>query len=135
MHRSDVSVHEEQSSKSCEVQESDGGAADRYSAWIYDYLDPPPKDPILPVGQALQFRFSTSLSLTHITTSRKMTTPMPAETGQEMTYWKHGWEKCKQQPMVPIGAAATTVALLGATASLRSGNRASFQKYLRLRVA
>lgn len=66
-----------------------------------------------------------------------MTTPMPATAapGEEMTYWKHGWEKCKKNPAVPIGAAATTVALLGATASLRSGNRRSFQKFLRLRVA
>jgi hypothetical protein len=66
-----------------------------------------------------------------------MTSPMPANDPVEegTTYWQHGWEKCKKNPLVPIGAVATTAALLGATASLRSGNRASFQKYLRLRVA
>lgn len=66
-----------------------------------------------------------------------MTSPMPADNPVEhkpYTYWQHGWDKCKQQPFVPIGAAATTVALLGATASLRSGNRQRFQTFLRLRV-
>ncbi|GMK58929.1 hypothetical protein CspeluHIS016_0603710 [Cutaneotrichosporon spelunceum] len=52
-----------------------------------------------------------------------------------MTYFQHGWQKCKEQPMVPVGVAATTFALLGATASLRSGNRKQFQHFLRLRVA
>ncbi|TXT07143.1 hypothetical protein VHUM_03313 [Vanrija humicola] len=37
--------------------------------------------------------------------------------------------------MVPLGAIATTAALLGASASLRSGNRKQFQNFLRLRVA
>ncbi|KLT41885.1 hypothetical protein CC85DRAFT_285974 [Cutaneotrichosporon oleaginosum] len=66
-----------------------------------------------------------------------MTTPMPAENDEPkgMTYLQHGWQKCKEQPMVPIGVAATTFALLGATASLRSGNRKQFQHFLRLRVA
>lgn len=65
-----------------------------------------------------------------------MTTPMPVEEQpQGTTYLQHGWEKCKKQPMVPIGVAATTFALLGATASLRSGNRRQFQHFLRLRVA
>ncbi|BEJ14599.1 hypothetical protein CspHIS471_0403660 [Cutaneotrichosporon sp. HIS471] len=66
-----------------------------------------------------------------------MTSPMPVDNNEEsgMTYLQHGWQKCKEQPMVPIGVAATTFALLGATASLRSGNRKQFQHYLRLRVA
>lgn len=64
-----------------------------------------------------------------------MTTPMRADEAPKVTYFQHGWEKCKREPLVPIGAAATTVALLGASAALRSGNRASFQKFLRLRVA
>lgn len=66
-----------------------------------------------------------------------MTTPMPAESDapKGMTYIQFGWEKCKKQPMVPIGVAATTFALLGATTSLRSGNRKQFQHFLRLRVA
>ena len=65
-----------------------------------------------------------------------MSTPAQHDAeAKPVTYMQHGWEKCKQQPMVPIGAAVTTAALLGASASLRSGNRASFQKFLRLRVA
>lgn len=67
-----------------------------------------------------------------------MTSPMPTPTmegDKPMTYWQHGWEKCKANPAVPIGCAATTVALLGASASLRSGNRKQFQNFLRLRVA
>ncbi|KAL7422310.1 Respiratory supercomplex factor 1, mitochondrial [Cryptotrichosporon argae] len=63
-----------------------------------------------------------------------MTTPISSQPTGEMTYFQHGWQKCKQQPLVPIGAAATTAALLGATASLRSGNRKSFQVFLRARV-
>jgi hypothetical protein len=67
-----------------------------------------------------------------------MTTPIRTEHENQpngLTYIQYGWEKCKQQPLVPLGAVATTVALLGATASLRSGNRAKFQSFLRLRVA
>lgn len=50
------------------------------------------------------------------------------------TYWSHGWNKCKSQPFVPLGILATCAALIGATGSLRSGNRVQFNKYLRMRV-
>lgn len=65
-----------------------------------------------------------------------MTTPMPTPTTSEpkLTYIQHGWEKCKREPLVPIFTAATTICLLGASASLRSGNRQSFQYFLRARV-
>lgn len=79
-----------------------------------------------------------SHTLHTITSIITMTSPMPTQTfeGEKpMTYWQHGWEKCKANPAVPIGCAATTVALLGASASLRSGNRKQFQNFLRLRVA
>ncbi|KAJ9115959.1 hypothetical protein QFC22_005102 [Naganishia vaughanmartiniae] len=58
-----------------------------------------------------------------------------AETEEFDTYWTHGWKKCKKQPLVPLGALATCIALAGATAALRSGNRVQFNKYLRYRVA
>lgn len=30
--------------------------------------------------------------------------PLPSSSSeQEETYWSHGWNKCKQQPLVPIG--------------------------------
>ncbi|KAL1405480.1 Respiratory supercomplex factor 1, mitochondrial [Vanrija albida] len=70
-----------------------------------------------------------------------MTSPQPfipdeqQDAPRPVGYIEHGWNKCKEQPMVPIGAIATTAALLGASASLRSGNRRQFQHFLRLRVA
>ncbi|WVQ85338.1 hypothetical protein IAT38_007503 [Cryptococcus sp. DSM 104549] len=44
------------------------------------------------------------------------------------------WRKCKEQPIVPVGAGATVVALLGATYYLRKGNRDRFNQFLRLRI-
>jgi len=86
-----------------------------------------------------------------------------SETPAPVGYWEYGWEKCKRQPLVPlgklvlsngltkftpeltlrdileilnlIGVLATCGALLGATSSLRKGNREQFNKYLRFRVA
>ena len=81
------------------------------------------------------------------------TTASPVEEDHD-TYWSHGWNKCKQQPLVPLGTpratptqmfkrskslftgiVATCIALMGATGALRSGNRAQFNRYLRYRVA
>ncbi|GHJ90167.1 hypothetical protein NliqN6_6569 [Naganishia liquefaciens] len=62
------------------------------------------------------------------------TTASPVEEDHD-TYWSHGWNKCKQQPLVPLGIVATCIALMGATGALRSGNRAQFNRYLRYRVA
>lgn len=75
-----------------------------------------------------------------------------AEEEPHETYWSHGWNKCKKQPLVPLGTplpslnvvfvadfplgiVATCIALMGATGALRSGNRAQFNRYLRYRVA
>ncbi|KAI5449219.1 Respiratory supercomplex factor 1, mitochondrial [Naganishia albida] len=61
--------------------------------------------------------------------------PQHAEEESHETYWSHGWNKCKKQPLVPLGIVATCIALMGATGALRSGNRAQFNRYLRYRVA
>ncbi|KAF8302555.1 hypothetical protein DL93DRAFT_2044060, partial [Clavulina sp. PMI_390] len=50
------------------------------------------------------------------------------------TYWDKGWQKCKEQPFVPLGVLATCVALIGATHQMRRGNRESFNRFLRFRV-
>ncbi|KZP01404.1 hypothetical protein CALVIDRAFT_532164 [Calocera viscosa TUFC12733] len=50
------------------------------------------------------------------------------------TYVQKGWRKCKEQPVVPLGVLLTCIAFLGATRSLRSGDKASFNRYLRFRV-
>ncbi|KAK4688232.1 hypothetical protein P7C73_g1881, partial [Tremellales sp. Uapishka_1] len=64
-----------------------------------------------------------------------MTTPQQSmSAAKPETYMSHGWEKCKKQPLVPLGILATCAALIGATSSLRTGNRAQFNKYLRYRV-
>lgn len=42
--------------------------------------------------------------------------------------------KCKQQPLVPLGVAATTGAIMLATKSIRRGDRVNTQKYFRYRV-
>ncbi|ESK92073.1 yml030w-like protein [Moniliophthora roreri MCA 2997] len=42
--------------------------------------------------------------------------------------------KCKENPIVPIGALATTIALIMASRNLRSRNSKSFQYWLRARV-
>jgi len=50
------------------------------------------------------------------------------------TYWDKGWQKCKEQPFVPLGALATCVALIGASQQFRTGNRQAFNRFLRFRV-
>ncbi|EJU03840.1 hypothetical protein DACRYDRAFT_34672, partial [Dacryopinax primogenitus] len=50
------------------------------------------------------------------------------------TYVQKGWRKCKEQPIVPLGVVLTCMAFLGATRSMRTGNKASFNRYLRFRV-
>ncbi|WVN85842.1 uncharacterized protein L203_100994 [Cryptococcus depauperatus CBS 7841] len=44
------------------------------------------------------------------------------------------WQKCKEQPAVPVGAGATIAALLGASYHLRKGNRTQFNRFLRFRI-
>lgn len=44
------------------------------------------------------------------------------------------WFKCKQQPLVPFGTLATTVAIILATRSIRQKDRINTQKYFRYRV-
>ncbi|KZT59062.1 hypothetical protein CALCODRAFT_481829, partial [Calocera cornea HHB12733] len=50
------------------------------------------------------------------------------------TYVQKGLRKCKEQPVVPVGVLLTTLAFLGATRSLRTGDKAAFNLYLRFRV-
>ncbi|GAA5997807.1 HIG1 domain-containing protein [Rhodotorula paludigena] len=49
--------------------------------------------------------------------------------------WDKLTRKFKEEPLVPLGCAATVAALLGASSALQKGNRNQFNKYLRLRVA
>jgi len=65
--------------------------------------------------------------------STPTTVPKQLPEGHE-TYIQKGWRKCKEQPIVPLGVLATCVAFLGATRSMRSGDRASFNRFLRFRV-
>lgn len=44
-------------------------------------------------------------------------------------------KNCKEQPLVPLGTLATTVAVILAAKSLRIGNRPGAQKWFRYRVA
>ncbi|GAA6012984.1 hypothetical protein JCM10207_008403 [Rhodosporidiobolus poonsookiae] len=43
--------------------------------------------------------------------------------------------KLKEEPLVPLGCAATVAALLAASSALQKGNRTQFNKMLRYRVA
>ncbi|GAA5906043.1 hypothetical protein JCM6882_003543 [Rhodosporidiobolus microsporus] len=44
-------------------------------------------------------------------------------------------KKIKEEPLVPVGCAATVWALLAASSALQKGNRTQFNKFLRYRVA
>ncbi|GAA5970975.1 hypothetical protein JCM11641_004528 [Rhodosporidiobolus odoratus] len=45
------------------------------------------------------------------------------------------FKKLQEEPLVPVGCAATVVALLAASSALQKGNRTQFNKMLRYRVA
>ncbi|KAM0752238.1 hypothetical protein T439DRAFT_324305 [Meredithblackwellia eburnea MCA 4105] len=51
------------------------------------------------------------------------------------TTWERLTKKFKEEPLVPLGIAATVFALGGATSALQKGNRTQFNKFLRYRVA
>ncbi|GAA5868908.1 hypothetical protein JCM5296_003457 [Sporobolomyces johnsonii] len=51
------------------------------------------------------------------------------------TTWERFIHKFKEEPLVPIGCAATVAALLAASSALQKGNRTQFNKFLRYRVA
>ncbi|KAI0044005.1 hypothetical protein FA95DRAFT_1478227, partial [Auriscalpium vulgare] len=50
------------------------------------------------------------------------------------TYREKALRKFKQQPLVPLGAAATTVALIVAMVKMRKGQQHSFNNWLRVRI-
>ncbi|KAI9463989.1 hypoxia induced protein conserved region-domain-containing protein [Lactarius psammicola] len=50
------------------------------------------------------------------------------------TYREKALRKFKQQPLVPVGAAATTVALVIAMTKMRKGQSHSFNNWLRVRI-
>ncbi|KAI9513452.1 hypoxia induced protein conserved region-domain-containing protein [Russula earlei] len=50
------------------------------------------------------------------------------------TYRERALRKLKQQPLVPAGAAATTVALVIAMTKMRKGQSRSFNNWLRVRI-
>ncbi|KAG8989731.1 Respiratory supercomplex factor 1, mitochondrial [Tulasnella sp. 427] len=50
------------------------------------------------------------------------------------TFMQRGWDKCKQQPLVPLGAVVTVWALLGAVREFKRGNSQNVNRYLRFRV-
>ncbi|KAH9968108.1 hypoxia induced protein conserved region-domain-containing protein [Russula dissimulans] len=50
------------------------------------------------------------------------------------TYREKALRKFKQQPLVPVGAAATTVALVIAMTKMRKGQSRSLNNWLRLRI-
>ena len=52
----------------------------------------------------------------------------------EMTFLEKMTFHCKQQPLVPLGTLATTVAVILAAQNVRSGNKRKAQKYFRWRV-
>ncbi|GFZ46199.1 hypothetical protein JCM24511_04446 [Saitozyma sp. JCM 24511] len=51
-----------------------------------------------------------------------------------MSFSEYIWARCKSQPLIPIGCVATVGALVGATVALRTGNRRTFNQWLRFRV-
>ncbi|CAH7684351.1 hypoxia induced protein conserved region-domain-containing protein, partial [Phakopsora pachyrhizi] len=52
----------------------------------------------------------------------------------EPSTWERFSSKFKEQPLVPIGAGATTIALLGAGRAIQQGNSSQFNLWLRYRV-
>ncbi|KAI0299421.1 hypoxia induced protein conserved region-domain-containing protein, partial [Multifurca ochricompacta] len=50
------------------------------------------------------------------------------------SYREKALRKFKQQPLVPVGAAATTVALVIAMTKMRKGQSNSFNNWLRVRI-
>ncbi|KAL7007831.1 Respiratory supercomplex factor 1, mitochondrial [Cystobasidiomycetes sp. EMM_F5] len=56
------------------------------------------------------------------------------EESERETAWQKTMRRFKEEPMVPLGMALTTVALVGATQSMRHGDRNKFNKMLRFRV-
>ncbi|KAI0058331.1 hypothetical protein BV25DRAFT_1762283, partial [Artomyces pyxidatus] len=50
------------------------------------------------------------------------------------TYREKATRKFKQQPLVPLGALATTVALIVAMTKMRKGKAQSFNNWLRVRI-
>ncbi|KAI0301252.1 hypoxia induced protein conserved region-domain-containing protein, partial [Russula brevipes] len=50
------------------------------------------------------------------------------------TYREKALRKFKQQPLVPVGAAATTVALVIAMTKMRKGQSRSLNTWLRVRI-
>ncbi|KAI0246110.1 hypoxia induced protein conserved region-domain-containing protein, partial [Lactifluus subvellereus] len=50
------------------------------------------------------------------------------------TYREKALRKFKQQPLVPVGAAATTLALVIAMTKMRKGQSHSFNNWLRVRI-
>ncbi|KAG8946634.1 Respiratory supercomplex factor 1, mitochondrial [Tulasnella sp. 424] len=50
------------------------------------------------------------------------------------TFMQRGWDKCKQQPFVPLGAVVTVWALLGAVREFKRGDSQNVNRYLRFRV-
>ncbi|SCV05645.1 LANO_0H12046g1_1 [Lachancea nothofagi CBS 11611] len=52
----------------------------------------------------------------------------------DMTFYEKMVYHCKQQPLVPLGTLATTVAVILAAQNVRTGNKRNAQKYFRWRV-
>ncbi|CEP63696.1 respiratory supercomplex assembly factor RCF1 LALA0_S09e00452g [Lachancea lanzarotensis] len=52
----------------------------------------------------------------------------------DMTFYEKMIFHCKQQPLVPLGTLATSVAVILAAQNVRSGNKRKAQKYFRWRV-
>lgn len=59
---------------------------------------------------------------------------IPMSTISTETYREKALRKFKQQPLVPVGAAATTVALVIAMTKMRKGQSHSFNNWLRVRI-